>query len=454
MKNIRYLTALLLILSTALTSCKKDFLDVKPDKTLVVPHTLPDLQALLDNTDYMNLITPYLGEVGSDDFYLLYSSWNVLAAIDAKNAYIWAKDIYGANPTVPDWENRYRQVFYANVVLEQLEKLSDSEKASPDFAREKGSALFYRAFAFYQLAQIFCKPYSSTAGTDLGIPIRLKSDINIKSTRATVEQTYQQILTDLKAAVHLLPVTPSIKTRPSQPAAYALAAKTLLLMQNYGAAKSYADSCLALPVKLLNYNSLNASSSFPFVRFNDEVIFHSRIGSVGAFAASRLIIDSTLYRSYSATDLRKTMFFRLNGVNQTFKGSYDGSATFFTGIATDEIYLLRAECLARTGGVSLAMDDLNELLKTKYQQTGFTHLTASDAQQAIRLILTERRKELVFRGIRWQDLRRLNLDPNFAVKVTRNLNGQVYTLLPNDSRYVLPIPDNVIQISGIQQNER
>ena len=30
-------------------SCKKDFLEAKPDKTLVVPTTLNDFQALLDS---------------------------------------------------------------------------------------------------------------------------------------------------------------------------------------------------------------------------------------------------------------------------------------------------------------------------------------------------------------------------------------------------------------------
>lgn len=450
----RYFTILLLTLSLGWVSCKKDFLDIKPSKTLVVPQTLQDLQALLDNTTMMNFTMPYLGEASSDDYYLTYNTWNTLSAADNKNAYVWVKDIYAASPTVLDWDNRYRQVFYANVVLEGLDKLSEAEKIKPDFAREKGSALFYRAFAFYQMAQLFCKPYSATAETDLGIPLRLQSDINIKSTRATVEQTYQQILADLKSAVYLLPGTPSVKTRPSKPAAYALIAKTLLLMQNYAAAKNYADSCIAQPVKLIDYNSLNTSASYPFARFNDEVIFHCKMTTIVSFSSSRLIIDSTLYLSYSASDLRSKLFFKLTGVNETYKGSYDGSSAFFSGIATDEIYLLRAECSARTGNVAMAMTDLNTLLKNRYLQGSFASVSAPNTQQAIGLILKERRKELLFRGIRWQDLRRLNLDPNYAITLTRNLNGQFYSLPPNSLRYVLPIPDNVIQLSGIQQNER
>jgi hypothetical protein len=56
--------------------------------------------------------------------------------------------------------------------------------------------------------------------------------------------------------------------------------------------------------------------------------------------------------------------------------------------------------------------------------------------------------------LRWIDLRRLNTDSRYAVTLTRNLNNQIYTLPPNDQRYVLPIPDLEIKLSGIEQNPR
>ena len=69
-------------------------------------------------------------------------------------------------------------------------------------------------------------------------------------------------------------------------------------------------------------------------------------------------------------------------------------------------------------------------------------------------ILTERRKELVHRGCRWTDLRRLNMDPRFATTLTRTLLGATYTLPPNDSRYTLQIPSYIITASNgsITQN--
>jgi starch-binding outer membrane protein, SusD/RagB family len=69
------------------------------------------------------------------------------------------------------------------------------------------------------------------------------------------------------------------------------------------------------------------------------------------------------------------------------------------------------------------------------------------------VILQERRKELPFTAdVRWEDLRRLNKDPNFQKTIVRVLNGTTYTLPPNDPKYVLPIPENEVQLSGLQQN--
>jgi hypothetical protein len=68
--------------------------------------------------------------------------------------------------------------------------------------------------------------------------------------------------------------------------------------------------------------------------------------------------------------------------------------------------------------------------------------------------LLERRKELCFRGLRWQDLRRLNKEPEYAKTLTRKIDGITYTLPPNDPKYVFPIPPNVIALSGMQQNPR
>tara|TARA_R110002033_G_scaffold36621_1_gene75228 strand:+ start:3737 stop:3916 length:180 start_codon:yes stop_codon:yes gene_type:complete len=59
----------------------------------------------------------------------------------------------------------------------------------------------------------------------------------------------------------------------------------------------------------------------------------------------------------------------------------------------------------------------------------------------------------VWRGLRWQDIRRLNKE-GAGITLTRTLKGENYTLPPNDPRYIFPIPDDEIALSGIKQNVR
>jgi starch-binding outer membrane protein, SusD/RagB family len=444
-----------------IVSCNKTKLDVKPNSSLIVPSTLPDFQQILDNSTLMNTALPDKGEAGSDDYYITTARWTSLTTID-KNTYIWAKDIYEGDATtiINDWNTPYKWVYNANIILEGLQKNSDIND-SASFKNIKGSAFFYRAHAYYQLAQLFCKPFDSiTSRVDLGIPLRFSADINVTSKRSTVAETYEQIISDLKSAEELLPVTPVAVTRPSKTAARALLARVYLIMGDHRNALNYANGSLALFSSLLDYSKISTTQINPISRYNSETIFWARFQSSPLLSQTTAAIDTVLFNSYSANDLRKVIFFKTqpSGVI-TFNGSYDASSNLFAGIANDEVYLIRAECYARTGRISEAMKDLNDLLRTRWKKNSngtFTYIdqTATDAADALYKILTERRKELVFRGIRWTDLRRLNVEPRLARTLIRVIDNQTYTLTPNDTRYVFPIPIIETDLSGIEQNIR
>ena len=118
------------------------------------------------------------------------------------------------------------------------------------------------------------------------------------------------------------------------------------------------------------------------------------------------------------------------------------------------MYLNRAESYARTGKVANGLKDLNSLLLNRWNKNKtYVPLTAMNTEEAISLILRERRKELLMRGLRWLDLKRLNkMGANITLE--RELGNNRFTLLPNDNRYALAIPEYVIQLSGIPQNPR
>jgi hypothetical protein len=452
-KNLMYL---FLIVILTLVSCKK-YLDKKPDESLAIPTTLSDALALLDYYSVFNAQYSSLAAQSDDDYYLLDNYYNNLS-IPFKNNYRWAKEAIVSNN---DWTNMYKIVSAANVSLETLEKISLKSENTVEYNKVKGSALFYRAYAFHLIAQYFAEPFSKTsAAQQLGIPLRLNSDINVESTRSTLEQTYQQITGDLKQASQLLPVSNPPLSRPSKVAAFAALARIYLIMDEYGLAGQYADSCLSLQNTLMNYSSLTTSgSASPFKRLNNPELIFQAVNQVAAqLSSTNWKCDNLLYQSYSANDIRKTAFFT---AASGFKGNYDGATNGanFSGLAVDEIYLIRAECSARLGNKDSAMNDLNSLLRTRWKKntagaSTYVDQTATDANDALIKIITERRKELVGRGQRWFDLRRLNKDANFAKTLLRTISGQPYSLPPNDPRYTFLIPQQVIDLTGMSQNSR
>ncbi len=445
-------------------SCKKDWLDEKPFLSLRVPSTIADFQSMLDNSSdpvyaEFNVSQNGLGEMGSDNFYLMPSHWQNNGDAPEQNTYTWASDLWAGTPNSGEWNIPYERVFYSNVILEGINKVIPKDNNEQvGWNQVKGSALFFRAYSHYDVAQQFCKPYiESTASSDLGIPIRLNSDFNEPSVRGTVKQTYDQIVDDLKTAAVLLPVpapsttgdTALYKIRPTKAAANAMLARVYLAMANYDSALAYADKCLQQYNVLINY-----ASRATLARNNLEVIFQMRLNQYGYFLNTRLIVDSTLLNSYHVNDLRKERFFVLTSGTWRCRAFYEVVNAFFGGLATDEVYLIRAECYARKQNKDAAMADLNALMSKRWRfGVPYPTFTATDANDALKKILTERRKELCFRGLRWADLRRLNREPEFAVTLTRQMNG-THVLPPNSPLYVLPFPLGVIALTDMQQNPR
>lgn len=441
---------LFIIFSIFPVSCKK-YLDAKTDKTLVIPSTLSDAKSLMDNYSLLNGYYPSIGNESDDNYYLLDSYFNT-RAIKSKNIYTWSKEAIDDL----DWSNMYSIVLNSNIAIETVNLQPDSVRKSAKGKMILGAAYFFRALGFYNVAQYYAMPYNRTSAKTLpGIPIRLSSDASQLTKRATLEQSWQQIITDMKHAISLLPQINIPLTRPSKTAAYAELANVYLDVNDFKLAEKYADSALFLNNTLLDYNLIDVTQLYPFTRYNAEVTFQAVSTYPGTLTYRHYIVDSLLYQSYDTNDLRRQLYFTSNGTGTVgFRGSYDGTTVPFNGIANDEVYLIKAECAARNGNADVAMDFLNRLLVTRWITGTFVPLSAEDPEQALQIVLTERRKELILRGRRWFDLRRLNIDPKLAKTLVRIANGTKYTLPANDKRYTFPIPAQVISTTGIEQNPR
>jgi starch-binding outer membrane protein, SusD/RagB family len=440
---------LLIISFSQLMSCRK-FLDEKPSASLAIPTTVKDAQAVLDNAQLFNASWPYNMELPSDDYFVTTAEWQSRPA-NERNSYIWDDDVLNQSP-VNAWSVTYNIVYTANLILDELR--NGLSGTNPEQGNVKGQALFFRAFAFYYLSQLFATPFiQGSVNSQPGIPLRLDSDLNKPTVRASLQESYDQIVKDLEEAVTLLPDMQTVKTRPSKQAALTLLARTALIMGNYNKVISYSNEALAINHELLNFNQLNENLARPISMFNSEVHFHAAFTSA-LILVVQAKVDSLLYNQYHINDKRRTVYFRANANGTyTFKGSHEGAGRVFSGFTNGELYLMKAEALARTGKPTEAMEALNTLLLQRWKTGTFLPFVAGTAEEALQIIMTERRKELLFRGLRWSDLRRLNQNPSTGKTLTRIINNQTFTLAPGHPRYTFRIPDLVIQLTGIAQNE-
>lgn len=454
MKQILFSLFFTLFLVGLLSGCKK-YLDKKSNDALVIPSTLPDLQGLLDDGFTMNQVTPSLPESSADDYFL---PENIATAMPTgfRDIYTWELKQYNFQN---DWSENYLPVYNANVCLEKVSQIAKTRANEQQWDNVKGAALFFRAYSFLNLAWEYAKAYDKDSSiVDPGIVLRLGSDFNVPSKRSTVGETYRQIISDAKESLKYLPVNVLEPMRPSRAAAYGLLTRIYLSMRIYDSSLKYASACLSIQNELMDFNGdadiTELSGAAPFRKFNKETIFYTEMnGSVFLHTYSNCFIDTVLYSLYDSNDLRRVAFFDANSGYHKFKGGYSGDRnTLFTGIATDEIYLTKAECMIRLNKVAEGLDVLNQLILKRWNAAAtYTPITADNKDKALNLVLIERRKELLMRGLRWMDIKRLNKE-GFNIIPERKFGGMIYKLPPNDNRYALPIPSDIINLTGMKQN--
>src|SRR5688500_17776922 len=196
-----FLYMLLFACAVGITACNKILDATSRDSSTI--NTLADCKNLLNNSAVFNE-TPVLGEISSDNYYLNDDFWKALSKPE-QNAYIWRVDIFEGQGNVPDYSIPYKQVYIANEVLNALTQIPVSEAEASEKFNIAGTASFLRAYAFYNLLQLFAMPYeSATAASDNGIALPLKPDIKTVYARASIQDSYHQVIADLLQAKELL----------------------------------------------------------------------------------------------------------------------------------------------------------------------------------------------------------------------------------------------------------
>ena len=426
-------SVLLFISIITLISCD-DFLDEKPRKAILVPNSAADVRSLLDYYTTLNensLITFIL----SDDWVTDTPNWETLSPWQ-QNAYLWSEVIFEPTERSTDYNRLYRKAFSANVCLDILGKLDKS--ADPQIKELEGEAFFLRSLALYQLSQLFLPhPLGSSAG-EIKIPVRFSADVNSDAEWLTVSEVMQRVESDLRTAHEMLPEKSLYRTRPDKTTAMALLSGLYLYLGDFEKSLESAQIVFKSTYSLMDYRELDASKAYPFTVFNEETLYYGLTSSFSVTASSATYINPELYSLYTDNDFRKELFFTLDPQgNPLFKGSYIGDYNLFSGISYPEVLLNGAESAVRLGQTEEGMDLIASLAKNRYRDS---ILWETESQAGLlELVMEERRKELVFRGTRWADMKRLAILGELSLPLTRVI-GEINYELEKESQMTVKIP--------------
>ncbi len=445
MKKIFYI-ALLFTIGGAFSGCKK-YLDVVP-KGIIIPEKVNEFELMLNSVPLSSSFPQQL-LYASDDIMTPYTK---LADNPDANAYFWKSQLNNgieASPAI--WGSLYRSIYNANVIINKVMSATDGTDAKKK--QVLGEALVFRAAFYFDLATVYAKAYNpQTAATDPGIPLVTSTDVTEKAPmRSSVKATFDTIINNLKTAAEYLPEMSPSNARINKYVAYGLLARTYLYMQDFTNAGLYAGKALEVPHSLLDYNKYAGGYEIPSSENNPEVLWHRL--TVDYAAIFYLTWSGQLISTFVPGDMRlKLLAVDYYGFGEYLYGGPDYNTY---GISFPEIYLTKAEFLARDNKVLEAMGVLNTLRVKRISKATYSPLTASNKEDALKIILQERRWELAIRGPRWSDMKRLDAQNRMqAVKRLDMATGEVLeTLAPNSIHYTFEIPSRVLLFNpGMEKN--
>ncbi|WP_293956085.1 MULTISPECIES: RagB/SusD family nutrient uptake outer membrane protein [unclassified Sphingobacterium] len=332
----------------------------------------------------------------------------------------------------------------------------------------KAEAKMFRAFDYFHLINVYAKAYdASTAAQDGGVCIMDKYDLEAKPVKSTVQQVYDFIQKDIDDAIPHLQEKPNNPYHPSLAFAYALKAKVHLFKREIAEAQAAAEKAMQLNgqlIDLVQYEKLGGPSKTPIIAENNpEVLSYMYInGYTEMNFGYSYMLSPELTSMFDKEDKRFSLFYTKTNASFLDIGAgasyYNVKYTAFffptVGLKTPEIYLMLAECYARQDQYAKAISLLNSLRKTRIEGDKAILAVPTTRKEAMDLVINERRRELPIGYHRFFDLKRLNLEKEYAKTLVRvfpivnkTVEQKTYTLAPNSRMYIIPFPLDAMKLN-------
>lgn len=409
----------------------------------------------------------------------------------------WLWDIRSTNSEIESvYAALYRVIGRCNFYLDQVDKLRSSMTDDEDIKYldfYTGEVYCARALAYSELLKCYCKAYDpATAENELGVVLADTYFGQKPATRASLKDSYDFVISDLKKAQELLDEENDGFDAPyfTKAAAHAIHARTALYMQDW-------DSAIEHSTVLIDSDAFALASARGYVSSTQTYLDYLwtndssyeniwRIGytttSYGGAQGSVFLNFTTdfyyyypdyvpaqwVLDLYGAGDARYNAYFANLQTGYPHQlvwpllVKYYGNEALMQNLIYHvnmpkplrlaEQYLIRAEAYCQKGAFAQASADLSALRESRYTSGGTISVNAGNWLETIS---DERVRELYMEGFRLHDLKRWGKGFERTPQSQTQLEGSSLKIEAGNPLFVWPIPNHEIVSpdSQIQPNE-
>ena len=385
-----------------------------------------------------------------------------------------------------NWGTSYVAINRANLILRSLPNVTAAQ-ATKDAI--EGQCLFLRGLLYFDLMRAYAyTPKAIVTAQNLGgVPLLTEgvSDLDkiTLPARASIDDCYKQITTDLTSAITKLTNTNTTFVRPffaSRGAAQALLSRVELYKGNWAdvvrlstealasgvgvfittpagylsawRAAQHPESMFEISFQVAENIGVNLSLQTTYTTLRTLGVRTTTAGFGDLVPTATLLTDLGITRTGDVVTRGLDVRAQLYELGTTGRGPAEIECTKFLGksgqvnqdnvpvIRISEMYLNRAEANYELGNFAAALTDVN-LIRVR---SGLTALAATVTGPALlEEVLRQRRLELAFEGHRFFDLKRRGLD---LVKLPRTIAFTDFLILAR-------VPTNEISLNpSLKQN--
>jgi len=512
MKNIFKISLLsLAVASVGVTGCKKSFLDRNPSDQAATSDVFKTVEGASAAVQGIHRMIYEVVDHNIFGYPSLALTWDLMGEDFIPSGYGagWFVTTYrytdarnGDDLGAYAWTWNYRIINNANQILDRIDGIPGDNDLR-DYV--KASAMFYRAFAYYNLAQCFMHTYAGTTVQPIPAPLNYTGPytgapcvpIYTQATqtpnpRSTVAEVYARITTDLDSAIagfNRSAVVRSDKSELNVSVAQGLYARVALVKQDWGKAATMAHDARQGFAYMGSGQLFDGFTSASNSEWMWGSIINTEQNGIYASFLSHVDYDMNGYASLGmqkkcnsgfyattgdmiidSTDLRKKWWWsredKLANPNvpyvvfaqKKFKAKDPSSfAGDFPMMRAAEMALIEAEALAQDGSPTQSATVLTEFVKTRNP----SFVAPAGAAALVKEIWKQRRIELWGEGFRFFDLVRSFASPlntntlglnRTGTGASSGIAGGLMSLTPYNTQFLFRIPGSETNVNRIPQN--